>query len=375
MVGVCRSTRNCDRRLMLGFLVVLLSFFKQPLGVGIFLNVLPVLWGATSLFYIRSISVYWLPLLCLLASNFLANLLYQGDAISYARTLQALLLLMFSVYLSKRLEMFDRRFFALVIALAFVLFAIELALNVRYARELFGFAVPRLAGFHGDPNYNSVLIGTMMVLSVFLRRKVGLEAIVLFILLLPGFSRGAFLGAVGFFLTVFAYTYVPRLVRLLSLLLLLALFSQPFVIELLFRTLDNETLILANALSSDRVAHWRAYTDIALDNPLGVGYFVGQNIESAYLNNELFKYVKPQQAHSMYFSTIADFGSVGYFFLFSFFALIYTKVKRSRFRLAALNYLLLAFMSLNFLGEISFWILASVLVSREGFCDNDTKCT
>ncbi|EJG0782609.1 O-antigen ligase family protein [Vibrio parahaemolyticus] len=345
-------------------LALLLSSIKLPLGIPFFLNAITLPLGFLYLSKLRHIDKSYIFILTLLLSGIVGNFIFGFDIQSLARTFQILLMVLFSIYLSKNLYKIDYKlalYFAVVLSFIFIL---ELAFNIRYYREIMGLAIPRLAGAHGDPNYNSVFIGAILCFYVIKVRKITPLTVFLILLAIPGFSRGAILGLIGLFFTIYFY---GSFARKLSLLLLLLLFSQPLLIETLFTLLPQEDLIALNFLSSGRLSHWHAYYSIALDNFFGVGYFIGQQIEVNYLDYDLFKYAKPQQAHSMYFSSIADFGIVGYFSLFLFFILLYNRAKLCRYKLGVLNNLLLAFSSLNFLGEVSFWILVSLILMQEGF--------
>ncbi len=345
-------------------LALLLSSIKLPLGIPIFFNAITLLLGFIYLSKLRFIDSSYIFVLFFLLSGVVGNIIFGFDIQSLARTFQILLMVLFSIYLSKNIHRLDYRlvlYFSFVIS---VIYIFELAFNIRYYRDIMGMDVPRLAGAHGDPNYNSVFICAIICFYMIKVRKLTPLTIFLIILVFPGFSRGAVLGLIALFLTI--YLYGP-FVRRLSLLLLVLLFSQPFFIEALFSFLSKEDLIALNFLSSGRLSHWHAYYSIALDNFFGVGYFMGQQIESNYLDYELFKYAKPQQAHSMYFSSIADFGVVGYCSLFLFFVLLYNRAKHCRYKMGVLNNLLLAFSSLNFLGEVSFWILVSLILMKNKF--------
>lgn len=349
---------------MMSNLIVYLSSIKQPFGLPIFLNVISLLIAFVYIYKIREINRVYLYIILILFVSVIGNLFYSFDIISLLRSIQVIGLLLFSVYISRNLHNINNKLFIFIILGTSIVFLLELLFSLRYTRDFFGYVIPRLSGFHGDPNYNSVFIGVIFCLSIIKERRFTIYSFFLLLLLIPGFSRGAILGSIVFILTYKIYDVFPRLVIRCSFLLLLLLFMQPLLIHFIFYFYDDFTLQEINLISSDRLAHWDAYLHMAKSNIFGVGYFIGQTIEGNYLNYDLFPFVKPQQAHSMYFSTIADFGIVGYSLLLCAYLYLLKLSKSDKYRIALFNYMLMSFLSLNFLGEVSFWIIIAVLSSK-----------
>lgn len=344
---------------------LLLSSIKQPLGLPVFLNGVSLVVGFLYLVDKYKINIVYGYFALFLLCGLMGNVFHGFDAVSFTRTVQVVFLVLFSVYLISNVHRLGYKYYWVVFVFFLLVFIFELMFNVRYVRGIAGFAVPRLAGVHGDPNYNSILMAVFFILTVINSRCSKILSFCFCLLILPGFSRGAIAGVSIFLITAVLHSKAPRLISVLSFFGLLLLFSQPLVLDYIMFSLDPVDIKAINVLSSDRLAHWNAYYEMGKQNPFGVGYFIGQTLEWSYINSELFDKVKPQQAHSMYFSVIADFGILGYAILFLAFIKMFRVSKSSAFRLATFNFIVLGFMSLNFLGEVSFWILVSIVLSNK----------
>lgn len=347
---------------------LLLTFFKQPLGVGVYFNIISL---AIGLYRYLTIYVYpstYFYLFLFLSIGLIGAVLDGSDlGQSYYRVFQVLLLMGFSLWFRTHINTLDKSFFLLVICFTVLVFILEYYVGVRYVREYMGLVVPRFSGMHGEPNYNSILLASLAIIALSRYKQLNYIVVSLILLSLAGFSRGAVLGLLIFFLYYFMYPRYKSLTYLACNVLIVSLFLQPIVLLVFSEFASSDLISAVNEVSSNRIAHWLAYTEIALDNWMGVGFYQAQGLEVKYINYELFPQLKPQQAHSMYFSTLADFGFLGYGILFSIFISASVRMKNSRLGGGVILFLLTSFSTLNVFGEISFWMLMSFLYSRSKF--------
>ncbi|MCB0393893.1 MAG: O-antigen ligase family protein [Bdellovibrionales bacterium] len=345
-------------------LIPFIGVLKRVLLKKTFFQVLPVAFGYADFlrnkFRVVPASV---PLALMVAVGIIPILKLGIGPEPFFRLLQLLGMILFMSYLVRNLR--ESHLTKLISALL-IIHVLTLALDLVWGstpwrREFFGISIYRFPGIVGEPNFSSALLVGLLGISLALNQK-GLAA-ASFLSILPTWSRAGILGSV---LLATLHFVRPRLSKrtqmALGLVGTLGFLLAPFLIHILFQFSSPETATRLSSMSP-RFFQIPSYVDLAIDNPLGVGYRQGGAHVRPYVDRNMVKVDRSpmySEQHNLYVQVISEFGFLG-FILFGIFLVTITKrssLNQFRFLPVWLTTLFM-FSFTNGLSELIFYLAAA----------------
>jgi hypothetical protein len=299
------------------------------------------------------------------AANVLLFMVYEpADATQFfVRNMQMVVFLFVTnhlvrVFESKAKVSFFLTTFASLVALSIVIEFAFFFPNPWFTRTIFGDIYFRIGGLVGEPNYMGLLAFVAFLIAVRFQKL--LVAVFFICVILLTISRGALLG-LAVFLVAGLPIFNKKGLALLHRVAIVMLCILPFIIFTILLSLSEmeDTLAFLNALSSNRIGVWAAYSTMIADNPFGVGLWQGQ-FKLAEYGHSVFNFEGEKQAHNFFLHIMADFGLLVYF-------LLCTLIIRCAFLLDSdnLKYLssfLISIFFLNPLTAVSAYLFLSLII-------------
>jgi hypothetical protein len=306
----------------IGTPVLVLSFFKKTLGYKVMLNVLVPLVGAMHAAFDRRLAKWTAPL-GLLGCYGIALGSFNGSPHQMARSVQLLLIFFFLNFLlfngSKKVFINAAKAIS-VLSLIWPFIEMMFGHNP-IARKLLGVTLYRYGGIVGEPNFSAgIALGAICILG--LSKKwwwslPGLFSLFFYV------SRSSVVGIALITLLVAAYFFSKKLSRVLGMMLIIGSIIYPFIVGHLDIFLKDEKQIdRINIMTSRRYELQSTYYKMAIENPLGVGYF--ENVKSLKEFDNPRTLAKYREPHHYFLHVLVDLGFPGLLLISGFFILFYS---------------------------------------------------
>lgn len=303
-----------------------LGILKAPLGIKLYLNIIPILIGAYTIIKNKrwAISSFHLLYLMLFINGLM--LTFNKDLYSIARLGQVVCLSGFSLSLVKWNKKELKNFFLYTLLISTIAFLIEIVWYgpVGEPKHFFGFLVSRYNGPVGESNYSAILIAGIGLLSLY-KKYWYFFAWALVLLFYTASRTGALVLSVGLLLYIIFLIIDIKYKRMFNRTFLIALLLSPFIIILFNKYANIDYKITVENISNGRYFLFIPYLDMGLDNIFGVGYFNGRLLYPTYLEpiKSLVDSIRGHQMneqHNIFIQVFSEFGVIGYmiFILFLF---------------------------------------------------------
>ena len=342
-----------------------LSSLKFPLGIHLYLNIIPVLIG---LYFFstntkKHLKLFW-PFLAMLMIN-LVVLLTNYEPKSTLRIIQLFAMINFSFFIAQKWSEKNSKDFALVTT---ILASILIVLEIIYIgpdgiKDFLGFKLPRYMGLLGESNYSAIILALNSMLLIRFKRYYLLIINLITLFLLA--SRTGFLVVLIFaFLNLLVSKY-PRFNRIIKY-FILSLSLTPVLLWMIWKFAPMSSIELIEKLSNGRFFLWIPYIDMGISNVFGIGYFKGWANYSEYLTpyKQLADSIRGYQLneqHNIFIQVFSEFGPICY----SLF--IYQIYKLATIRENNNIYLFSILIGYSFLNGLSDYVLYLII----GFSLND----
>jgi hypothetical protein len=344
---------------VLAILFVLFAI-KAPLGIPLYFNGGFLVVGLATLLVLQRVQRLWIWMLVLIGLGILSAAAAGSLGTSVPRLVQ-LFLIVLAISLISRIDpdLLARYLLLLLPAMVLVAIAESLLPEPLYGfRPILGMAVYRHAGLQGEPNYNAMLYGVVGVILAQHRPRV--LAVLPFLLSIPSLSRAFLLGLVAWLGALSR----PRLVRRLVPALILLICAQPLIVLGVDQVIEPATRDTLSIWSSHRYPIWVAHARMGIAEPIGVGYFRGEEIMKSYDDYFAPDY-PPRPAHSLFLQVFGEFGWVGYPFFVGFLLTVGGLVRRwAPGELPTLLFILTGYAFVNGLSDWPFWFGMGYLLAR-----------
>ena len=300
-------------------ILLALSVLKVPLGIKLFLNIIPVLIG---LFYIvkqRRVDRFIAPALIMIFLNMVLGI-YLKDWMTLIRLGQLTCMLGFSYFIcdwinEERLLLVCRY----MIIISCITFILEIFFKgaVSAKHIAFNFYLPRFEGPMGESNFTAIIFAVCSM--VFFHYKKWMFSGLSFILIVLCASRTSAIMVLLFIIFNLMFLKRRDYLRYVAGVMFFFMLISPFMIWLIERYADLPIRSALERASAGRYYLQVAYVDMGIKNILGVGYFNGWNQFMEYLTPYLpivdsIRTHQNNEQHSIFIQVFSEFGVIGYLF-------------------------------------------------------------
>lgn len=349
------------------FLFVVLAFgiLKAPLGIKLYLNILPILIGFLFILAKRKIDNVFLPMVVLLSTGAVVSIYFQ-DLKSVLRLGQVFCMLGFSTFLIRNKLSGFILFFKIIFLLGFIVFIMELLFfRSNYPiRSFVGYDFYRLNGPVGEVNYSGIFLSLAGVLALFSgHKRFFLMACVCWLFT---FSRTSLLILIlgpAFF--IFNESCKKEWIKYwFNNFILFLLFLTPVSVFSIDHYFSIESKVWIEKISNGRLYLMIPYVNMGLDHPFGIGYFRGWDNYSVYLApiKEFVDSIRSSQIneqHNIFIQVFSEFGYMGYGIFIAFLVKLVrlVRIRQGEGEVTLLICSLIGYSLLNGLNEMIFYII------------------
>ena len=346
------------------------SVLKAPLGIKLYLNIIPILIG---LFFwvknrlsIRHLNLF-LPTIIMLGIGTVVS--FQiGQITSVARLGQVGCLLGFAAFMAQEFpESEFERVCKYILYISLGVFSLEYIWlgPIGELKNFFGIFIPQLSGPVGEPNYSASII---VFAGIYLwQRRYFRHFVLAFALVVASASRMGFLTLLAFLLISGIKIFLKDKNFSFFLKTLITLFFlSPILIFLINLFASYELKVFLEKISSGRFFLFVPYIDMGMDHLFGVGYFNGKNMYPDYLAPiktmvDQIRGHQINQQHSYFIQVFSEFGIVGYFLLMWQFSIFITLKEKSNRYLSFLTLMASTLFMYLFLNGMNDFILYAAI--------------